>query len=463
MYHDDWGIAVLDYGIEQTGFQGRNYSIADVFSFLSKIYENWSGRVVSIFIHIYLQKFGLWYVRLYQVATILTSVVLVFMIIRKNLNTYNKVTCACLPIMLYLAFPASVYIDGIYWYSAASGYLWGLPFFLAGTYHMHVNHKISFISTLLLAFSLTFHEQMAFAVNAYYITYISATWRDLDRRCKIKAIISQIVMAIVTAITVFAPGNFNRKKSSSYLSDDTFSIATQNVKVILDKIANPSSIFFFLLLLSVLSYIIYIRIILDKKQFKFCVCAILAIAVTFGMAYLAISSKVYQVILLVVYTFCIFYLLVHRKMPYIVASIYFASLSSLIPLLMAPGIPWRSCLPFMFLSIIPIIYSFMLVSKNFPALATFSVFLILACLSTSNSYKLFKGYQQNYEVNKLNDFQLQLASFKTRNNYEDIERVQLYRLPSPRFAETMPYDRPLIEKWIKKYYVLPENVVLDWR
>ena len=46
MYHDDWGIAVLDYGIEQTGFQGRNYSIADVLSFLSKLYENWSGRVV---------------------------------------------------------------------------------------------------------------------------------------------------------------------------------------------------------------------------------------------------------------------------------------------------------------------------------------------------------------------------------------------------------------------------------
>jgi|OpeIllAssembly_1097287.scaffolds.fasta_scaffold1729723_1 hypothetical protein len=105
----------------------------------------------------------------------------------------------------------------------------------------------------------------------------------------------------------------------------------------------------------------------------------------------------------------------------------------------------------------------MCVSNAVPIWASRAVLVIIACFSIGNAYKLYNGYLQNYEVNKLNDYQLQLASYKVRNYHEDIESVQLYKLSSPRFAETMPYDRPLIEKWIKKYYVLPEKVVLDWR
>lgn len=217
------------------------------------------------------------------------------------------------------------------------------------------------------------------------------------------------------------------------------------------------------MILSVVCLLIHKRNILHKKNIVFSYCAIMAIVVLFGIVSFLTSTDIYKMSILFVYAFSLFYLMGLGKIPNVVGSVYAAALGSLIPLLMAPGVPWRSCLPFMFLSIIPIMYSFMSVRKIIPVWITCVFFITVACVTINNTLKIYHGYHKNYETNKMNDYQLQLASYKIRNKFDDIQRVTLFKLPAPRFAETMPYDRPLIEKWIKKYYVLPENVIFDWR
>ncbi|BBI49705.1 hypothetical protein HORIV_21260 [Vreelandella olivaria] len=43
------------------------------------------------------------------------------------------------------------------------------------------------------------------------------------------------------------------------------------------------------------------------------------------------------------------------------------------------------------------------------------------------------------------------------------DQLVLYRLPNDRFAETMPYQRELVETWMRRYYQVPEGLNIEWQ
>ena len=88
---------------------------------------------------------------------------------------------------------------------------------------------------------------------------------------------------------------------------------------------------------------------------------------------------------------------------------------------------------------------------------------IAILLSFYNSYNIYIGYEQNYETNQANDFILRVVSDRVERKIDVDDNILLFKLPNPYYAERMPYDRPLIEKWMKKYYSLPENIVFEWK
>ena len=147
----------------------------------------------------------------------------------------------------------------------------------------------------------------------------------------------------------------------------------------------------------------------------------------------------------------------------IVFSLFVGSISSIVLLLFAPGVAGRAMIPFYFLLFAPIIYSFSKVSSIKTRWILSAVVCIVSLMAIKNTYKIYKGYEHNYEVNVINHYKLSSFSYDIKNGVSTSQDIILYKLPLPAFAETMPYQRPLIEKWMKKYYELPQEVRFIWR
>jgi hypothetical protein len=148
---------------------------------------------------------------------------------------------------------------------------------------------------------------------------------------------------------------------------------------------------------------------------------------------------------------------------YIVFSLFVGSISSLILLILAPGVPGRSLIPFYFISFVPIIFSFASVSSSRIRGVVAVIVCTILFFAVKDTQRVYKGYESNYETNVINHQKLSSFSFDLKNKVSTSTNIVLYKLPMPTYAETMPYQRPVIEKWMKKYYELPQEVDFIWR
>jgi hypothetical protein len=88
--------------------------------------------------------------------------------------------------------------------------------------------------------------------------------------------------------------------------------------------------------------------------------------------------------------------------------------------------------------------------------------LLIMPWALSNARSIYGGYRSNLSANTYNHYKLWTTKLDYRAGHATEQPIRLYKLPSPRFAETMPYQRPLIEKWMRKYYSLPEDIQFHW-
>jgi len=174
LYSDDWGLAVLDYVGAQHGFLGQDFDFHHLMNFLRGMYLNWTGRVTALGALIYLFKLGLEYVRLFQVTAILAIVLLSLKLASDHAAVRPPVL---IPIALYLALPVFALAAGLYWFTASSTYVWGIPFLLGGIWLVKRRGQFSIASGLLLAVAACFHEMMALAVIGFFSRgYSSINW-----------------------------------------------------------------------------------------------------------------------------------------------------------------------------------------------------------------------------------------------------------------------------------------------
>ena len=199
------------------------------------MYNNWSGRVVSIFSHIYLLKAGIWYVRIWQVVAILIIFHLSYKIAIQALGINKSGYLFMLSIALYLAMPTSALVKGVYWYISASAYLWGMPFFLLGVYLSYKTDKVTFFPFVLIAFSATFHELMGVAVIAFLFSFLLLNIKKFE----FKRIAYSFLPIMAAMVTILAPGNFARKHVSNYGVQDTYSLVVNNFIIIVNSLFSP--------------------------------------------------------------------------------------------------------------------------------------------------------------------------------------------------------------------------------
>lgn len=455
-YHDDWGYAVLTYTTEQTGFTGRNFDINQLISFLAAEYQNWSGRFGAFFLQISLFKLGLNYVRLYQVLSILATL---YLAIKISAPHRKAAALTLLPIIIYLSLPRHVLVGGVYWYSAASGYMWGIPFLFAGAYLASTHNRITIGSSLLLAVSTTFHELMAVVVisfvGAYSILYYI---EDKQLHQLTRNVICAIPALSFALTTLLAPGNFRRQSVSHYKSDNMIDVIVNNAERISTLLFHNSHAFSVLLITSFA--ILLLRFmgpnIKSKKNIMLLLTTAAAATLLFKW-----NILIFTVLFLFAYGLLLFNKCSSESNGKTVLALYSSAVASLTLLLLAPGVAGRALISFYFIMITPIIFTFGIIRNKELIYVSLPPVMAALLLGIPVSYKIYKGYEQNYQVNTINDAKLSALSYDIKKG-SSLHQVSLYKLPSPAYAATMPYQRPLIEKWIKKYYELPQDVSFLW-
>ena len=263
-YHDDWGFAVLDYVGEQTGFLGQNFTLKNLFYFLSGMYQNWSGRVFAFFIQITLFKMGLEYVRLFQVLVILA--IIYFSAKINSDRCFGQPLFVIVPILLYLSLPIFSVAGGLYWFSSASAYVWGIPLFLLAAYTIKNKRILSISSSVVLACSAVFHEQMAIAAVVFILFYIALT--QLPKHINKTDLLPALPVFFTAAFTIFAPGNFNRKSVSAYAASNLYEIIWINANSLLDFLVKNTTgkLFSFFILVSFVIFSAKCFVLLKNKD-----------------------------------------------------------------------------------------------------------------------------------------------------------------------------------------------------
>jgi hypothetical protein len=462
--HDDWGIAVLDYVSTQTGFAGRDFTLSHALRYVAEVYTVWAGRVGGLLAHAYAQKAGLGFVQVLQPTIILAAGVLCLALARPALGGRWSLLGAAFAVLVYALLPVRILVAGVYWYSASSVYLWGVPIFLAGAWLVARTGRVGVVAALLLAASATFHEVLAMVAVCFLLVCLGfRKWRDQEPVAG--ALAPAALVLVVAALIVFAPGNLNRKAFNAdfYAARSVWEIVSFNAGVVARNWFWPEvrNLSFLAWLSSMLFLVMAVRE-RDRARFRRMAAGGGLLAALLAACYLAGQPLAFAALLLAGYGVVLYLGALQERAGTVVFAVFAAAVVSSLPLLYAPEVPGRAGVTFFFLLMAPFTYSAAAAQRSLRPAVQVAVVLVLAGLALGNVAYVYQGYSANAAVHESNNARLRAAGQVAREG-EAPDTVVLRKLPRPRFAEVMPYERPLIERWMKKYYRLPPDTELQWR
>ena len=462
LYYDDWGLAVLDYVGAQHGFLGQDFDFHHLMNFLRGMYLNWTGRVTALGALIYLFKLGLEYVRLYQFIVILAIVLLSLKLASDHAAVRPPVL---IPITLYLALPIFALAGGLYWYTAASTYVWGIPFLLGGIWFVKRRGQFSIASGLLLAFAACFHEMMALAVIGFFLAWVFLDQLDSlgDVRRLRRDLLLFLPVFTASLLVILAPGNFKRQQGSVYPDDHFIKTVLANARSLVNLlVVNPEGHTFLLLFLLSMAILVIRFIAVRGYQRSYAITAGTGVLCLIFAWHLSITT--FTLLLFLGYGALLVLLRDEVAFGRGIAALYAGALASLPILLLAPYVAGYSLLIFYFLLFPVITHALQLVPCRPPRAQMFAALAALLIMpwALSNAGSIYRGYRSNLPANTYNHYKLWTTKLDYRAGHATEQPIRLYKLPSPRFASTMPYQRPLIEKWVRKYYSLPEDIQFHW-
>lgn len=456
-YHDDWGYATLTYTTEVGAGIGRHFTQFDLIRFLYSEYWNWSGRFFPFYLQINLFSWGVDAVRVVQVFVLAVMVVSATAAARKG-EPWHPVLLV--PVVYLLALPEFVTTSGLYWFSASIAYVWGLALFGLATWRVARNGRLDWFATLLYALAALFHEQMAVAMPAFVLTYgvlkflAQRSWEGAGLwLCRLFITIG------AGALVIFAPGNFVRRAVSYYPHEGVVETLLANVQVMNQLILHAEGRLALLAWLA--AGLVYVAVLLtrhDKTNY---------VAAGFGVGTLLLALLAWQEmtlffpVLLLLFGAVFMLGVWWRCVPVGIAAAFFAAVASLVLLLLAPVVASRALLTFYCLMLVPLTYAGALVFRFSPLLMVV-VLTAFGVPAVDKAGAVYKGYAQNAPTHQLNGAKLLAAGMEAEvGNAPD--KLVLYRLPNDRFAETMPYQRELVEIWMRRYYQVPEEVNIEWQ
>lgn len=456
-YHDDFGLSVLDYVGSVSGFTGTEYTQAQLFEFLYGMYMNWSGRIAAFYLQINLSKYGVEFVRIFQVFVI----VLVFwsaLLVATRRGLFQPLIIV--PLLYYISLPVFSVAGGLYWFSASSGYLWGVPFFFYAIYFILTRGIIDFTSSSLLAFSSGFHELLGIAVIIFLLLYLIIFWERQFRRYSLTLNFITVCFVLLPALAFFlAPGNFARKFATKYPADTVIGIFSLNLSRLNEIMVKDSEsvLINYIFICSIVALLIKCTEVFGKRViFAICFAVVL---LTLNYVFL---EQYFVVSFLLIYGVTLFLSSFDSDIGRINFITYCSTLGVLFALTQSPGIPGRAIL-LVYLLLLPVVlFSFVNVNSRNLRIGLILVIVMLVPSGIKNALYIYNGYKLNFQSNTLNHLTLSDAKAKYLVVGFSEGIIDLQKLPNSRFAEKMPYERKLIEKWIKKYYSLPAQVEFEW-
>lgn len=455
-YHDDWGYAVLSYVTEQTGFVGQNFSQWQLVRFLHDEYMNWSPRFLAFFMQINLFKLGIDAVRLTQVAVLLGWLMLSVRIVSGRVRH----PLVAVGVVYFLAWPSFITVGGLYWFSASIAYVWGVVPLLLAAWWLRCDATLSWRAVAMLALAALFHEQMAVTVIGVLAAFVLARRLDGERLPMSRLVVRCFPVVVAFGVIIFAPGNFSRQASS--LQDGALlGNAVANLARLGELVAGSSAgVLAWVLMLACVALLAWETLAQTSRRRRY-------LSLMAGLAVVMMLSAVLPVVALLGVWLVWVVLLLRRSWGVpgvaVVLALLVGALSSLALLLVAPSVSGRSLLIFYALMLVPVLHALHAVSHAWRwRWAGIVVLVLILPFAGADTLRVYEGYAQNTPVHRLNQARLRVLSHEIQAGHEIPDNVTLSRLSNDRYAETMPYQRPLIEKWMKKYYGLPSSLEFQW-
>lgn len=258
---------------------------------------------------------------------------------------------------------------------------------------------------------------------------------------------------------IFAPGNFVRRAVSDYPHESLVDTILTNLSSISYLTLHPEG------RLALVAWgaagLVYTLMVVmggAKKIFP----ALGAVLGGLLLVFLAWQeSALFLPVLLLLYSLMLALGVWWRCVPLWAAAAFLSAVASLVLLLLAPVVAPRALLTFYCLMLVPLTYAGVVAYRFRPSLWVVIV-LAFAVPAVDKARVVYDGYAQNAATHQLNDAKM-LATGMEAQMGRVPEQIVLYRLPDDRFAETMAYQRPLIETWMRRYYQVPEVVSIEWR
>ena len=468
LYFDDYGYASLSYGYTET-HAPMDYSFMNVLRFLKWHYLEWGGRVLYYFFGILSMRAGLWWIRLLQSALILGFSLFSYLLVREGDNRRDNAVIALVLIFSYGAAGIGTFQEGIFWFSAAMGYVWPLCPLFGAVYCQRRYHEdgrylpAACILFFLAAFS---YEQTALLTAVYAVLYYGFAW--LRERKYIRGSIPVLAAAFLgSGLEILAPGNFVRAGDEANAVFNGLSVFGK-IRVNLPKLLeinigyeNRVAALIFLL-----SGIFCAALLLSEnpekpwRKYNIGGGIVLAVPVICGW-YIPAGRCLYIALILWAAWYTVnMTLLLWGKKDWLLA-LFYGGLCSQAMMLVSPSVPARCHIPMEFILHIAAAYVTVEFLRRYRNRGVYALLICVMLLSAWNTFTITRGYYRNSDLNKINHRRLLREAEAVRQGAEP-GTVALYRMRDDRYASQMPYNQQFIQYWMKLYYALPQETVFQW-
>jgi len=497
LYHDDYGYASLSYvGDYSRNIQGNAYSLKQMLAFLKTHYQSWGGRLIPLFSLLAVLRWNIWFYRVTQ------SVVLSLIILFSNIlieKTYkiksNNVVLRVILIAFYGIIPIELHKDGTYWASAAVAYVWPFVWILGAgillnLYNYRCQKKLLLIIILLAFLCIGLSQEQTFFVAFFMlIGYLVKYICDKRKNSTVYSIIISITALLIGfGLLMLSPGNSNRANNqiySEFYSLNIFDRFMQNIPSFVQITFGKQNyiILLFWVGINLLTLVNFLRLSTKRKIFlNILIFSHLIILVNFllGLIFsvfvgqenilysflnwvdLNINHSTFLWIsFLLIISLPIFLFCCHFK-AYDLLGLYVGGVIGQLSSLIIPTVNYRYTLILIF-SLIPVL-SAMLIKSNYWTKRKLNIILVLLIItSLINAGTIIQGYKENSTIHKINEITLTSYNSTYNQGYSG-STIYLQRLVNNKYSGAMPYlpGYEYINFWIKDYYMIPEDVILDW-
>jgi hypothetical protein len=480
-FHDDYGYMTLSYaGINIPQANGTSYGPWELLQFLFQHYMTWGGRVLYFFIEIVLGSRNIWILRI--VESVIITLIIALMIRDSNKNIYSAIVI----LMAYFSLPLTVTADGLYWYSASVLYLFPLLPFFAGCI---LFYKFCFKRELtqgeksimyIALFAATFSQEQISSATVFFVTaclFLTAiTSRKYSYGAKKEYIAAAAVSYLGFLVLMASPGNWSR----AVFDDMTLMqrMINNGSLLVLHQYLESGKIY--------QSILLVINILMGLHLYRNRAAGLLftSVSVMFSIFLLLLNIRYLSgcwngLMRITGYSIPLTCSILLLHFSTVIGTVFLycknvkgsmekflfllAGLVALLFMLVAPSaVPYRSALPFYFIMIFILGDMAKELCSSTRLKGVNAVWLcVLSVLAAANYAGIVEGYAANSIVHRTNDIILKNASDTIKNGSE-IGEVILYKALDDSYGSTPAYDKEYIQDWIKKYYRLPENTVLEY-